>query len=48
MKRSKWPFFIAKKQIRINILKGGKKSKRKEIGRTGKRRKMITDIWDSF
>ena len=24
MKRSKWPFFIAKKQIRINILKGGK------------------------
>lgn len=30
MKRSKWPFFIAKKQIRINILKGGKIKNPKE------------------
>ena len=30
MKRSKWHFFIAKKQIRINILKGGKIKNPKE------------------
>ena len=30
MKRSKWPFFIAKKQIRINILKVGKIKNPKE------------------
>ena len=30
MKRSKWPFFIAKKQIWINILKGGKIKNPKE------------------
>ena len=39
MKRSKWLFFIAKKQIRINILKGGKNPKERrseELVKEGK------------